>query len=156
MLHRTIASTRWLARIGIPVLAGLVAIGFAAEGQSQTRVYRCTNGAGETEFRQTPCAPSSDEEELTIDDRRSGWVPPSPRDDAVQRKGRRTGDKPGHGRNRATAAKQAERCWKKRRQLEAVNWRLRRGYKAGTGAKLRRRRDGYEAYIDRFCEGLGR
>lgn len=47
-------------------------------------------------------------------------------------------------------------CWRKRRRLEAVEKRLRRGYKASESVTLRDRRDEYEAYIRRFCGSRGR
>jgi hypothetical protein len=142
--------------VGAAVLGSAFTIGLSAEAASQTRVYRCTNHAGETEFRQTACSLTAREEELTIEDRRTGWVPPRPAAEPAPSRGRQGPRHSGPPKQQASESKQDERCWKKRRQLEEVSWRLRRGYKPGAGDTLRRRRDNYEAYIDRFCEGLGR
>jgi len=48
--------------------------------------------------------------------------------------------------------RQQQRCWKKRRQLEDVKARLRRGYKSASGDALRRKRQGYEDYLFRYCD----
>jgi hypothetical protein len=140
------------------MLQGLLLLGFSAEIQPQTKVYRCVGESGEVEFRQTTCLPSRrEQEELTIDNRPSGWVPPQPAAAPAPR-GSRGGktSRSDRAAGEERARKLADRCWKKRRQLDDVNWRLRRGYKPGAGVKLRRRRDDYEAYIDRFCDGLER
>lgn len=47
---------------------------------------------------------------------------------------------------------QARRCWNKQARLEAVRARLRRGYKASQGDRLRRQRRNYEDYLSRFCD----
>jgi hypothetical protein len=47
----------------------------------------------------------------------------------------------------------ADRCWKKQRQLDEVNRRLRAGYTPVQGERLRQRRRDYEAYLRRFCDG---
>lgn len=47
---------------------------------------------------------------------------------------------------------QARRCWKKQTRLEAVKARLRHGYKASQGDRLRRQRRNYEDYLSRFCD----
>ncbi len=47
---------------------------------------------------------------------------------------------------------QARRCWQRRTRLDAVKARLRRGYKASQGEKLRRKRREHEDYLFRFCD----
>jgi hypothetical protein len=136
------------------VLSALLLLGPAAQAPAQTTVYRCTSGSGEVEFRQTPCPASAAQEEVTIEDRRTGWVPPRPAPEAAPRRETRGGGEAAGAGREAAEGKRAERCWKKRRQLEEVSWQLRRGYRAGAGVKLRRRRDDYQAYIDRFCAGV--
>ena len=49
-------------------------------------------------------------------------------------------------------ARQQQACWKKQTQLDEVRARLRRGYKASQGDKLRRRRRTYEGYLSRYCD----
>jgi hypothetical protein len=114
----------------------------------QTRVYRCITASGQPEFRQTPCSAGSEEQELTIEDRRTGWTPP-----------RETHEPPAPARKRparsaddgGTQTRREEQCWKKHQQLDEVNWRLRRGYKPAQGDLLRHRRRSYEDYIDHYC-----
>ena len=123
----------------------------AADVVAQTSVYRCTAPDGAVEFRQLPCTDGSDEESLVIKDRKTGWIP------AATGTKTKAADKP---RKRATKSspkkdssqsRREEQCWKKRQLLEEVNWKLRRGYKAAQGVKLRRRRQTYEDYIGRYC-----
>jgi hypothetical protein len=47
--------------------------------------------------------------------------------------------------------KRDEKCFKKRQQLEDINWQLRRGYKPSKGDRLRHRRRAYEEYLRRYC-----
>ena len=49
------------------------------------------------------------------------------------------------------AKRQAHRCRSKRRSLDEVRARLRRGYQPAQGEKLRRRRRAYEDYLATFC-----
>lgn len=114
-----------------------------------TRVYRCAAADGRVEFRQTPCAQGS-QEELHIEDVKVGWDAPAVRVDPPKRKA-----KSGRAKNSAAAkrkAKKADKCFKKEQNLETLNRRLRRGYKAGQGADLRHRRRQIEAYLNQFCE----
>jgi hypothetical protein len=150
MLRRTIPAIRNRLGLGVRFLPGLLLLGSPWWVQAQTTVYRCTNEVGQVEFRQTPCSARAGQKELLIHDRRTGWVPPSPPEQPASpvKRSRKKVDKAAQA---TRERRQAERCWKKRRQLDDVNWQLRRGYKAGAGVKLRRRRDDYEAYISRFC-----
>lgn len=56
------------------------------------------------------------------------------------------------GGGKAQKRRQAQQCWKKEQQLDAVRARLRRGYKASAGERLRRQRRSYEDYLRRFCD----
>jgi hypothetical protein len=127
-----------------------VAVRIAAD----TSVFRCDRDDGAIEFSQFPCADGTSERKITIQDRKTGWVPSITRS-------RPTKSKPGKARNRerkaagpdpsAARMRREERCWDKRQRLEGVNRKLRRGYKVGQGVKLRDRRRSYEAYIRKFC-----
>lgn len=134
--------------VAIPLLLLLITGGLYAD----TSVYRCTTLDGAVEFNQFPCADGASEQEISIQDRKTGWVPSdTPR--------RQTTKKPGKSRNRKrktsgadqAAARREKQCWNKRQLVEEVNRKLRRGYKAGQGVKLRDRRRGYEDYIRKFC-----
>jgi hypothetical protein len=127
-------------------------MGLAEPSAAQTTVYRCTDSDGSVEFRQQPCNTGAAEEALTVEDRQTGWVPPSgsASPDATAK---RTRAPRGTRRASGTDPRQAERCWEKRRQLEEVEAQLRHGYKPARGERLRRRRSGYEEYIGRFCRG---
>ena len=47
--------------------------------------------------------------------------------------------------------RQAYRCRRARQQLDAVQAERRRGYRAGSGGKLRERAARYRTYLDSFC-----
>lgn len=125
--------------------------GMASPG-NDARIYRCTAPDGSVEFRQHPCRNADSSERIRIDDRPSGWTPPSA---AAHTPGSKkparsaTRHAPGAGRS----GRAGDACWNKRRQLEDVNWQLRRGYTADQGVKLRRRRRQYEDYIRHRCDG---
>jgi len=120
----------------------------------ETSVYRCTGADGSIELSQFPCPAGTRERELTVEDRQTGWTPPSGEPHAPPKatKDRRHAKKP-PAKDNAAAARRADKCWKKRRQLEEDNWKLRHGYRPVEGVKLRRRRQTYEDYIDRYCAG---
>lgn len=143
--------TRHCASIAILATLGL---SLAADGAAQTRVYRCTMPNGEIEFSQRPCAAGASEQELDVEDRRTGWTPPQPTAEPAAKPKRKSGSgkKPGSPSRKSAEARREERCWKKRQLLDEVTWKLRRGYKAGKGVALRRKRRSYEDYIDRFCK----
>ncbi len=123
------------------VLCLLPALGL---GQS-TKVYRCERADGRIEFRQGPCL-RGEQDELLINDVRTGWDAPVSKVKRETRKAKR---------NKTKTSKKAvsdKTCFSKRQRLEAVNRKLRRGYKAGQGVKLRDRRREYEAFLSRFCD----
>jgi hypothetical protein len=116
----------------------------------ETVVHRCTKADGSIELSQFACPNAADWQEITVDDREVGWTPPG---SAGRARPPTTSGKRSRSASpqRQGAAKVADRCWKKQRQLDDVNWKLRHGYRPSEGTKLRRRRESYEAYIDRYC-----
>lgn len=135
-----------------PRMAIVLAFVLAAAGGSRadTSVFRCTSADGSIEFRQHPCPGAGDE--IIIEDRAIGWTPPAGGTTADQDKKAPRQRKPASAEAGAAAArKRDDQCWNKRRQLEEVNWKLRRGYAPAKGVDLRRKRRSYEDYIDRFC-----
>lgn len=126
----------------------------AAAAFSQTTVHRCVTQDGRVEFRQTACAGGAEDQEVRIDDRKTGWQPAR-----IKIEKKTSGSVKSSARSsktdkekRAAHARQEEKCWNKRQLLEEVNWKLKRGYKPATGVKLRRKRRVYEDYIGRFCD----
>jgi hypothetical protein len=130
--------------------AAVLGISVVAARASTTTVHRCVKPNGQIEFRQTQCPPRAAEKEVTIEDRRTGWVPPkgTSKPPKRQTKPRPTKTK----NNSAKRRRQEERCWKKRQQLNDVEWRMRRGYTSAQGEVLRHKQRSYEDYLRRFCD----
>jgi hypothetical protein len=131
------------------VLVGAIVLtsGLSDGEGAGTTVYRCVTPNGDIELRQSRCPDGADEEELSVQDRRTGWIPPSDADEGAAVVGKRRNasiDDPARTRR-------DEQCWKKRQQLDDVNWKLRRGYAPSKGDVLRHKRRSYEDYIDRYC-----
>ena len=139
--------------LALVALASLILVP-GANVFAQTQVYRCIAPDGGIEFSQSPCTDGAEEREVRIEDRKTGWDPSRlkveriPKVQAKSSARKRKADK----EDQAALTRREEKCWKKRQQLEKVNWKLRRGYKPATGVKLRRQRQDYEAYIRQFCK----
>lgn len=120
----------------------------------ETSVYRCTDADGSIELSQFPCPADSKGNSITVEDRKTGWKPPTTGvQGQTKDKGSSRDQKRGKvGRQNSAQARRDEQCWNKHQLLDEVNWKLRRGYKAGTGVALRRKRRAYEDYIDRYCD----
>lgn len=121
-------------------------------------VYRCVGAHGEVEFTQQACdtgatlavLPSGSSavpgKGLRSGERR--WLQKRANEKRKQPAPRRRSTGAGNG---AAKARAAYRCLRKRRQLDALNAEMRRGYKAGRGERLRQRQRGYEDYLEEFC-----
>ena len=115
---------------------------------SGTMLFRCTAEDGAIEFRQHACS-SGIEERFMVRDVRVGWQPPEVKGEKKKRVAKKA-KKPSS--NRKKKQQKTERaCFNKRQQLERVEWRLKRGYKASKGNELRMKRRQYEEYLDKFC-----
>ncbi|WPL13735.1 hypothetical protein Thiosp_03552 [Thiorhodovibrio litoralis] len=128
----------------------------AAKG-TEPSVYRCTATDGSIEFRQFPCHGRDDSLLLEIDDRPSGWTPPDPADvfkDEPERKPRSSSAESSSDARKDAAADRRweEKCLKKQHQIEQVNRKLRAGYTASEGQRLRHKRAEYEDYVKKFCD----
>jgi hypothetical protein len=127
-------------------------------------VYRCMGESGEPAFRQRPC----DTATSTIPTSPVRSAPPDSGLRASERAwlnarqaksraapGSRSGNRNSPKRAGPDAARkasqQAYRCRQKRRALDAVKSKLRRGYKPAQGEKLRRRRRSHEDYLAAYC-----
>lgn len=137
---------RWLGRGSLWVALLLPLLPPAAFAEPPT-VYRCVAAGGSIEFRQYPCHERDAAKRIAIEDRRTGWVPPKPPAGSSQAKDEHPTKPAMVERDPALA----DRCWKKQRQLDDVNRRLRAGYTPDQGVRLRQRRGDYEAYLRRFC-----
>ncbi len=125
-----------------------------AAGARDTTVYRCTGENGSVELSQFPCPAGMENDEITVTDRETGWVPPSPGSVTEEKRSagsKRSGSGQAQAQKAAADARRADKCWDKRRLLDEVNWKLRHGYRPVEGIKLRRKRQSYEDYLDRYC-----
>ncbi len=118
------------------------------------KVYRCRGEDGAVEFRQWHCEQGS-QQEVRVDTTPSGWVPASvsPESKRTRRAGRSRSEPASRGGNRAAESKrkQEKECWRVKKRLDKLEWRMRRGYKAGKGPGMRRQRRDYEDYLRKFC-----
>jgi len=132
------------ARIAAAFLSAVLLAGPATHAGS-TKVFRCTADDGAIELSQIPCPSDTSEQEITVIDLRTGWTPPASTTSSPKSfpDKRRRGSQTSREKADAAAAKRADRCWDKRRQLDEVNWKLRRGYRPAEGVRLRRKRQTY-------------
>ncbi|MCU7842533.1 MAG: hypothetical protein KZQ93_01690 [Candidatus Thiodiazotropha sp. (ex Monitilora ramsayi)] len=107
-------------------------------------LYRCTVD-GVVEFRQTACLKGG-EGKIHIKDHSKGITPSAP-GLRLKKVSEKSDAKPLSKNNGASE----ERCWKKRRQLERVERKLRAGYKPSQYERLHERQETYESYIRKFC-----
>jgi hypothetical protein len=136
----------------VAALSLLIAVDVAT-AVADTDLYRCVAPDGKVEFRQTVCAGDAGQEEVRVKDRMTGWEPPKPKLEESEKDSERSSRSEGNSKkDDADRDRQEKQCWKKRQQLDEVNWKLRHGYKPAAGVKLRRRREEYEDYIRRFCK----
>ena len=118
---------------------------------SRAAVYRCLQDDGHVSYQQIPC--SNESRPMELKDRRSGWSSLRPGEQALLNSYRK--EDAARSRKPSSAGKKPARettaCWNKRKQLEAVRSKLRRGYKLKEGDELHRKRDNYEDYLRQFC-----
>ena len=116
------------------------------------RVYRCLQADGSSSFQQTRCV--GEGESIEVDSVQSGWTSLREgeksllqtyreRDAKLKQRARKIAKKPEPAESAA--------CWNKRKRLDAIQARLRRGYKPSQGEGLRRKRDNYTEYLEKFC-----
>ena len=124
-------------------------------------VYRCIGEQGEPLFSQRPCEHARGTRVTGLAKSpvgpTVGGLRPSERAWLEQRQAQRRSisqpkrQAPKSARSGQQQARQAYRCKRKRRDLEALNAELRRGYKASRAPTLHRRRQAYQDYLDAFC-----
>jgi hypothetical protein len=118
-------------------------------------VYRCAQPDGVISFQQQACAYQG--QRIETGEAQAAWAPLRSGEKTLYQNYRKRDQQrlahKRHARARVPRQQQADArvCLAKRQKLESVSAELRRGYKAGRGEKLRRRRDNYEEYLRRFC-----
>ncbi len=141
IVNRSMATALWLAMAVVPI-------------EATAGIVRCVTANGQVEYRESPC-PDGSGREVEIRDERIGSVAPKPRHKLRRRSAKARATRRERARKKKPQVSDLG-CWRKRRALEAVERRLRRGYRAGEGVRLRERRDDYEDFITRFCGDRGR
>ena len=125
---------------------------FLIVARGHAAVYRCTLPDGQISYQQTTCKYAS--EPLQLRPASKGWTGLRPAERALLESRRKQRLTPRHrpsDAKKAPADKNNKACWSKRRQLEAVRDRLRRGYTLKQSAELHRKRDTYQDYLRQFC-----
>ena len=128
---------------------------FAAE-----QVFRCVEADGGISFQRTQCAAQG--ESIVVDTVQGGWTSLRAgeksllksyreRDARLRQRSRKAARKNKSARKAKSGETTA--CWNKRKHLDAIQARLRRGYKPSQGEGLRRKRDKYAEYLEKFCPG---
>jgi len=119
--------------------------------QAAPQLYRCVDAAGNSIFQQTVCV-AGEQKVIEVVDTRVGWVPPKASKKSVKAS-KKTSSK--SVRLKAKLArekrKQDKLCWRAEQNLEQVERKLRRGYKAGAGDRLRAKQERHESYLREFC-----
>jgi len=137
--------------VAIGTGCALAVVTLTATVGAQARVYRCAGADGSIEFRQQPCPRRPHSRPVTIEDTRTGWVPPQPEPEPQRAPSQRT-NPPSQRAAAASRKDQAgERCWRKRQQIQRIDDELRAGYRPARGEQLKARRRQHEAYVDAFC-----
>jgi len=139
------------------LIYALVLLGHPSLVLSKTKIYRCIDGQGSIVYQQFSCYSASSFSSFYIDSPLTGF--------SGLRKGEKDLYKLYKKRDAQVIKKNLkarakvdktkiindERCWKKRRQLIAINKKLRQGYRPVAGAKLRDSRSNHYDYIKQFC-----
>lgn len=118
------------------------------------QMFRCVEANGSLSFQKTRCAGQG--ESIEVGSVQGGWTSLRSGEKALLKAYRdRDAKRKQRSRKVAKKTKPAETttCWNKRKRLEAVSAKLRRGYKPSQGEGLRRQRENYEEYLEKFCPG---
>lgn len=135
-----------------PALAAILLLFTNASSLAGEQVFRCVQADGSFSFQRTRCAGEGDS--ITVDPVQGGWDSLRSGEKALLKTYRERDAK--HKRRARKAVKKTKSietttCWNKRKRLDAVKARLRRGYKPSQGEGLRRKRDNYTEYLEKFC-----
>ncbi len=133
-------------------LAAILLLVFIPALHAKEQLFRCVQANGHLSFQKTRCAGEGSSIEVAAV--QGGWVSLRPGEKTLLKFYRQRDAKRRQGRRKvAKKSKPVEdaSCWKKRKQLDAVGRKLRRGYKASQGEGLRLRRKNYTEYLKKFC-----
>ncbi len=139
--------------VAISTGCALAVMTLTATVGAQARVYRCAGADGSIEFRQQPCPSRQHSRTVTIEDTRTGWVPlqPEPQIEPQRPPSQQTKAPSQRAAGAPREDQAAERCWRKRQQIQRIDDELRAGYRPARGERLKARRRQHEAYVDAFC-----
>lgn len=120
-------------------------------------VYRCNGPDGVVSYQNSRCLVSG--ERIPVDpSTKSGWSELRAGEKSLlvdyraREKNRRAARKKSGSDNKPKKPGiDSAGCWKKEKRLEAVKSKLRRGYRATEGERLKRKRKNYQEYLDKFC-----
>lgn len=118
---------------------------------ARTKVYRCELDNGQLGFQQFPCGDKGTAVELKI--RKSGWS--ALRDgeksmlDGYEK--RESSSRRRRDREVKTPVIDASTCQNRRKQLDAIRLKLRRGYKLLESDGLHRKRDKHADFLRQYC-----
>lgn len=129
----------------------LLIVGLSIGPASANDIHRCVGAAGEPSFSHHRC----DSAAVAVSPPRSvagEGLRASERDWLANRAAQRgAASGPAKVVDRADRERAAHRCRQKRRALDKVRAKLRRGYKPAQGERLRRQRRAHEDYLSTFC-----
>ncbi|TCK17518.1 hypothetical protein DFR30_0750 [Thiogranum longum] len=134
-----------------PVFMVILAVVLFPVSTVRADIYRCVQANGHISYQQIRC--HSEDRPIALKDRRSGWSPLRPGEQALLKQYRK---KDAARRRKPMAertepAKESRACWARRKKLEAVRAKLRRGYNLGEGESLHRKRDNHREFLRQFC-----
>ncbi len=118
---------------------------------ARASVYRCVGEDGHISYQQIRCY--SEDKPMILRGSRSGGSSLRPGEKALlkyyRKKDAARRRKPRAGPEKRV--KESTACWSRRKQLEAVRAKLRRGYTLQEGEALHRKRDNHADYLKQFC-----
>lgn len=117
---------------------------------SGTQIYRCEGPWDSPQFQQLPC--DGPGEVVPLSEPAGRWAPLRPSEQQWLKQHKRPLIQ--HHKAPRVRDPQAKerRCWAKRKRVEALSARLRRGYKRAQGERWRRQRNNLDEYLRRYCD----
>jgi len=118
---------------------------------ARASVYRCVGDDGHVSYQQIRC--HSGVKPMILRDTRSGGSSLRSGEKALLKRYRKK-DAERRRKPRVRPAKRVKEstaCWSRRKQLETVRAKLRRGYTLQEGETLHRKRDNHTEYLKLFC-----
>jgi len=116
------------------------------------QLFRCVEANGGISFQKIRCTGQG--EPIQVGSVQGGWTSLRSGEKALLKTYRERDAKRRqrtHKVVKKTQPAETTTCWNKRKRLDAVKAKLRRGYKPSQGEGLRRQRNNYEEYLEKFC-----